>query len=305
MADGDLHGLLELASQQHGVLNVDQAARHGIGRRRLQRAVDRGWLTPMDGLTSVYSVAGSRPSWRQQAAALTLARPGAALSHGAAGALHGLQDEPPTYELNLARGTAPLPGVRCRWRQLAPEDRTIRDGIACTGVERTILDLWRARTSITERDELLAAASAAGIDLDGLHAAVNRLGSYRATAARSLAFAARRRAVAERSRAAWADQFCEARDALGLPRPERVDRLTDGEGRPLAGSSLLLRPLRVVVTRHCDRPGQQRLLVAHDVRLLGRGWLVARFDERHSPHAAAAALAEVARRSRPLVPGAP
>lgn len=297
MADNDLHGLLERAAQQHGVFNAAQAAHYGLERRALHRAADRGWLAAIDGLAAVYLVRGSPPSWRQRAAALTLARPGAVLTHEAAGHLHGIEVEPPGIDLNLPRGAVAIPGVRCRWRHLSPEDRAVRDGIACTGIERTILDLWRARPTLAERDELLSAALAAGVDLHRLHGGATRLGSYRGSAARSLRFAVQRRSQADRSHADWVEQFCAAWAELRLPEPERVRRLTDTDGRLLAGASVLLRELRVIVERGGAAPGQERLLAARDVRLLGRGWLVARFEERHSPHAAAVALAEVARRA--------
>ena len=147
MFDDAVHAVAELAASQHGVFTRRQAAalKPPIDRARLANAVSRGWIA--ERYTGVYVVAGSPTAWFQQLKAATLAAGGHAVaSHRAAARLHGLDGftDVEVIEVSVTR--------EHRWRHrdgtiahhvvaLDPADVVEVDGIACTGLARTLVDL--------------------------------------------------------------------------------------------------------------------------------------------------------------------
>ena len=93
-------------------------------------------------------VAGAPRTWRQHAYVCTIGVRSAVLSHRAAGVLHGLEGlGPPAIEVVVPNGSrAPKAAAALvdrvhQSRTLRSGDITVVDGIACTGVARTLCDL--------------------------------------------------------------------------------------------------------------------------------------------------------------------
>jgi hypothetical protein len=131
-----------LAKRQHGVISLAQLRRLGLTSSGVRNRVACGRMTPVH--EGVYAT-GHAPlsqTGRWMAAVLACG-PGSALCGRSAGALHGLIKERAVIEVVAPgrRGKA-RPGVTVRERTLLePRDRTAVDGIPCTSVARTLLDL--------------------------------------------------------------------------------------------------------------------------------------------------------------------
>ena len=126
--------------RQFGVITRAQALAYGLKSHQIDYKVKKGhWLSEHPG---VYRAAAVRSSWESQLLAATLATGGTA-SHRCAASLWGLEafSEPP-IELTIAEGHSPRLSVERlhRTRQWNLRAQTHRRGIACTGIERTILD---------------------------------------------------------------------------------------------------------------------------------------------------------------------
>jgi predicted transcriptional regulator of viral defense system len=135
--------LARLADVQHGVVSLTQLVELGFSRDSVRKRAARGRLHRVH--RGVYSVGRARLDVRGRWMAAVLAcGPGAVISHRTAANAQGL--------LRGASGkievTAPVAGGRRRpgvtvhrAPGLRPEDTTTVDGIPCTTVARTLLDL--------------------------------------------------------------------------------------------------------------------------------------------------------------------
>ncbi|HXH58363.1 type IV toxin-antitoxin system AbiEi family antitoxin domain-containing protein [Iamia sp.] len=134
--------LLSLAAAHHGVFTHAQAASRGVDPSRLRRWEKAGWVERVG--PGVYRVAGAPASWREALAAAVLSVSGALASHRAAAALHGLDGiRPGRIELVVPRWSrrhrAGL--VVHESTDLRPVDSGEVDGIPCTTLVRTLVDL--------------------------------------------------------------------------------------------------------------------------------------------------------------------
>jgi len=125
----------ELAERQHGVVARRQlalsaaAVKHALATGRLHE-IHRG----------VYAVGHRRLTQRGRWMAAVLAGgPGAVLSHRSAAALHGIRRSD-AVEVTVA-GRRRRPGICMHRARLEPDEITVCDGIPCTTVARTLLDL--------------------------------------------------------------------------------------------------------------------------------------------------------------------
>ncbi len=134
-----------IASSQRGLVTYEQLVALGatgtIVRRRLAQ---RRWTKMRPG---VYRIEGYPPDWHQDLLAACLATSGTALaSHRAAGLVWGLPGlEPGRLEV-MVHGPRwhRLPGVACHQSiDLPDSDRTTRDDIPVTTIDRTLIDLGR------------------------------------------------------------------------------------------------------------------------------------------------------------------
>lgn len=135
--------IARLAERQHTVLSVDQLTAVGLSASGVRKRAESGRLHRIH--QGVYAVGHARLTLRGRWMAAVLAYgPEAVLSHRSAAALWGLRQD------NRAKTDVSLPGRSARSRPgidahasmtLAPQDRAVRDGIPCTALARTLLDL--------------------------------------------------------------------------------------------------------------------------------------------------------------------
>ncbi|NLT06976.1 MAG: DUF559 domain-containing protein [Solirubrobacterales bacterium] len=127
------------AARQHGVLTVAQLRSLGLGARAIRSRAATGRLRRMH--RGIYAVIP--PDQRAQWSAAVLAcGEGAVLSHRSAASLHGLLRERSDVHVTVPRGRArPRAGLVVHLGSLDPDDVDQQDGIACTSVARTLLDV--------------------------------------------------------------------------------------------------------------------------------------------------------------------
>jgi len=136
--------LYDLAARQHSAISrtqlrelghTDRHVDHLVASRRLERAAP-----------GVFTLRGARPTWRQRLTVATLSIPGSMASHRAAGGLRGLEGfERAPVELLVERGAKrrrrPRHAIVHETLDLAASDIDEVDGIPCTSLVRTLVDL--------------------------------------------------------------------------------------------------------------------------------------------------------------------
>lgn len=127
--------------QQHGVITRRQARHAGLTNHQIDRLLrNREWVSVHRG---VFRHAAIAPTWRGRVVAAVSASGGAA-SHRCSAALWGLELlRRPRVELTIAasrRTPAGLDAIVHRTSQWALTGKTVRHGIATTGIDRTLLD---------------------------------------------------------------------------------------------------------------------------------------------------------------------
>lgn len=152
-----------LAARQHGAISLVQVLRCGATAHQLRRAVERGDLVRRT--HGVYVVAGAPRTWRQDLMVAVLdAGPGAAASHRAAAKLLGIahRDAPELVEISVPRGRSYRMGdvIVHSPLDLSDEYVIVVDGIPCTGVHRTLVDLGAVEPVGTVKDALERALQA-------------------------------------------------------------------------------------------------------------------------------------------------
>lgn len=135
--------IASLAADQHGVISLPQLRDIGIGKEAAYKRVGVGRLHPLyQGVYAVGHSALTPDGWKM--AAVLACGPGAVLSHRSAAALWGLrEDRRSVIDVTAPnrRGRIPKGIVAHRDGFLTPADRTELNGIPCTSVSRTLLDL--------------------------------------------------------------------------------------------------------------------------------------------------------------------
>lgn len=149
-----------MATRQHGVASRDQLHSLGFGRKAIEVAQGEGRLAPLH--EEVYAVGHLRISYRGHWWAAVLAYgPNAVLSHHSAAALWGLRRRrrgPIHVTASCGRqGIRRREGIWIHRCKLAPEERTVRDGIPVTTLARTLFDF----AEVAPYDELKKAAEEA------------------------------------------------------------------------------------------------------------------------------------------------
>lgn len=183
-AKGRPHGrerdraLTLLAGRQHGVVSIRQLEqRLEFSHQAVERAVAAGRLHRI--YRGVYAVGHTDLSPQGECLAAALAvGPGALLSYYSAGWLWGIwQGSPKPIHVTAfvpRHHPAPKGITRHRARNLVDVDRAMVEGIPVTSVARTLLDLaWKLNGDQLRR--ALARAEDLGLlDLDELHAVIER-----------------------------------------------------------------------------------------------------------------------------------
>jgi very-short-patch-repair endonuclease len=142
MAPDVLRAIAERASQQLGLVTVDQLRDLHISSGTQRTLVRRGSLEPVG--VRVRRLPGHPPTWHQRLLAATLeAGPGAVVSHGAALALWRFVGAAPgVVEVTLPRGRRPrrVPGRVHHARDLLPVDVGWAGGLPVTTPSRSLID---------------------------------------------------------------------------------------------------------------------------------------------------------------------
>lgn len=284
----------DLASRQHGVVGREQLREIGFSRDAIQARVRRGWLRPVH--RGVYAVGHTllEDRGRWMAAVLAVGQrasgpidPGSdrpvLLSHRSAAALHGLLParDHSAVELTTAFSHSPRAGIRSHRSRHVEGAGTWRDGIPCTTVARTLVDIAGTGNAAAFDRSWSAAASLRVLRGDEiereLQSAPYRPGVVVVQAALQKDFGyltQRTRSDLERS----ALRLC--RD-FGLPRPES-NRLVRVDGRTFE-ADLLWPEARLIVEVDGDRA--HRSAVARrrdrerDLTLQLAGWRTIRIGE--------------------------
>jgi hypothetical protein len=172
-----------LAERQHGVVALHQLQLLGLSKSAVSRRARRGRLHRIH--RGVYAVGYPKLTGHGHWMAAVLAcGPTAVLSHRAAAGLWGLRsDNRPKSDISLPGPSARAkPGIEVhRSVTLTDEDRTSVEGIPCTTLARTLVDLGdvvnrRAVERAVEQAEVLRL-----FDLSEVQRAIERAGPRRGT----------------------------------------------------------------------------------------------------------------------------
>jgi hypothetical protein len=149
----------QVAQDQHSIISWDQLLEAGATRQWVHGREQEGYLTRI--APSVYRFIGGKRTWHMRAqAALLSARAPALISHRSAAWLYGIDEHMPgIIDVTVPRHRRPKsrPGVQfheSRLFDVAEETSAIRDGLAVTGVGRTILDSCAVVRSLPDRLDL-------------------------------------------------------------------------------------------------------------------------------------------------------
>lgn len=163
----------ELAASQHGAFHRDQAAHH-LTWRRLNSAVERGELVQL--LSDVFVFRSNPNTWRQRLKVLELT--GATIGGRSAAALHRFDRfVEGKLEVVVRRGSQrrlPPHVVVHRTSILDDDDVTEIDGIRCTSVPRTLVDLAQVLPPRLV-EPALDSALRSGTTVDQIQATIDRL----------------------------------------------------------------------------------------------------------------------------------
>jgi very-short-patch-repair endonuclease/predicted transcriptional regulator of viral defense system len=173
-----------LVERQHGAISRAQLLELGLSSDSIAHRIGSGRLHPVG--HGIYAAGRPHlPRSGQWFAALLSCGPTAVLSHRSAAALWGvLSDDLTISEVTVSatvRRRRRAVAVHCR--ALASSERTVRDGVPVTTIERTLLDLAtklpgnRLERAINEADKLDL------IDPETLHTALDRYSGRRGVAA--------------------------------------------------------------------------------------------------------------------------
>jgi predicted transcriptional regulator of viral defense system len=275
--------IAEKARRQHGVVSLRQLEELGLRGSAIRKRVARGSLHRVH--RGVFAVGHPLLTVEGRLMAAVLAcGPGAVLSHRTAAAHWGISADA-TARLDVSsprRAGRGRPGITVHsGAALKPGDATVREGIPCTTVARTLVDLAgmidrAALSRACERAEALRL-----FDGRAVTAQLARAGG-RSGAAALRATLADWLAESEFTRNEFERRFLELCSEAGVPRPEvnvwlalpgegvEVDFLWPAEGLAVETDSRTHHGTRRAFER--DRRRDQRLLVA--------GFRVARFTWR-------------------------
>jgi predicted transcriptional regulator of viral defense system len=283
----------ERAARQHGVVSLEQLVADGLTASAVRMRVASGRLWRVH--RGVYAVGHRALAWRGAVMAAVLAcGEGAATSYRTAGALRGLRPD------NRTRIDVSSPGRR--GRAIAGIDahrgHTLRsgvdveivDGIPCTSLARTLLDL----AEVVDRRQVERACEQADVlqlfDLRAIEEVLEHAGAGRRGAALLRAVLADlAEATPTRTRSKLEERFLALCRGAGLPAPEVNAWIALQHGAGVE-ADFLWRAQRLIVETdgrdvHMTRASFESDRV-RDGRLLVAGWRVLRVTGlrlRHEP----------------------
>jgi very-short-patch-repair endonuclease len=168
---GSGHAIAALAEQQHGVVTRNQLRELGLHDRAIDDRIVSGYLHPLfRGTFAVGHRSVIRRGW--MLAAVLTCEEGTVLSHGSAAEMLGLRDKqlPFVHVIPPDWSGRKVPGIRWhRVRLPLADEIAIRDGIPCTTVSRTIVDMagessWGQLRRLVEQAAILRRLDVEEID---------------------------------------------------------------------------------------------------------------------------------------------
>lgn len=299
-----------IAADQHGAFARAQAAGAGMSRRQLQRLVER--RIAEQPLPGVYRFVAAPPTWRQRQTIATLAHPEFHAGFRAAAYLHrldGFDGRPPTPEVVGPRSARRIVGIDVVQHWVEPLERAdliVVDGIRCTGLARTVVDvagLGDLDLALRAVDDLQRRAS-----LNWLGLTAERLHRPGLSGTRVVLELIARRRGGGRVPDTWFERLVERCLAIpGLPPWYPQYEVRDESGRLLGRPDLACPALLLGVEAHSRafHFGQraEALDERRDNRLAAAGWHLAYLGwyDTESPAAVAEMIGAMARtRARQL-----
>ena len=232
--------MAQLAEAQHGAVARRQLLERGITAAEVRSRVDAGRLHRVH--HGVYAVGHRRLTQRGRWMAATLALgPEAVLSHRSAAALWGLLDDYGLIDVSSPRNARRREGIRPhRIASLTARHCSRHDGVPCTTIARTLLDLAATSRAHTVTKAVKEAEFRRLFDLRAIEAIESHRGRRRL------------RAVLEElsigstsTNSELEDRFLSLVLGAGLPRPEVNAAITVGDATYFA--DFLWRDSRLVV----------------------------------------------------------
>jgi hypothetical protein len=209
----------DLAGRQHGVVSIRQLERSfGISAGAVAKATHSGRLHRL--YSGVYVVGHTDLSLEGQCLAAVLAcGPGALLSHWSAAWLWelGVRSPVPLHVISSSPRRHRAQICVHRARNLAAEDRALREGIPVTSVARTLLDMTPVISAERLARFLERAEGKKPFDLAPIESVIARNRGHRG--ARRLERAVEMYRPAPWARSEFERRFAAAVVAAGLPRP--------------------------------------------------------------------------------------
>jgi hypothetical protein len=269
--------LTAIAAGQHQLVTRAQAAAAGLDRRAVARRMAAGLLDePRPG---ILRAPGPRTWVQDLHSAVLAAGLGAVASHRAAAVLHGLDGcGPGVLEVSVILRNVRLDGaVVHRVASLPPSDRVVVDGIATTGLARTLADLGSVAPRLVER--ALDDARRRGTSLEWLRRTAVRLHRPGQSGTGVLLELLAAIDPGVRPRGSWFEQLVEqCLTSSTLPPLERQWTVRDAMGRFVARLDLAFPSIRLGVEAHsrafhfgCQAEAADE---RRDLKLAALGWEV-------------------------------
>ncbi len=149
----------QVAREQHSIISWEQLLAAGASRQWVHRREQEGFLTRI--APSVYRFIGGKRTWNMRAsAALLSARAPALISHRSAAWLYGIDEHMPgIIDITVPRHRRPRSRAGVQFHEsrlfdVAQATSSVRDGLAVTGVARTVLDSCSELPGFPERLDL-------------------------------------------------------------------------------------------------------------------------------------------------------
>lgn len=300
----------ELAASQHGAFTRRQAAAIGLSRRQIQDLANDPLLD--EPVRGILRFRAAPETWHQRMMIATLVGPGFFAGFRAAAYLHGIDGfrQSPTPEIVGGRTCRAVRGIDViqHWVEpLAPDDFVIVDGIPCTGLARTVVDVCglgprdRATRAVDDFERRRESLNWLRLTAERLH----RPGQAGTGAVLSLLD---RRQCGGRVPDSWFERLVEGCLSLcGLPPWERQHEVIDGTGSVVGRLDLACPALLLGVEAHSRQFhfGQraESLDQRRDNRLAALGWhlIYVGWYDTEQPAVVAATIDSVARRRAALL----
>lgn len=296
--------VIALALGQHGIVTATQLIALGLSTSSIQRLTRIGSLHRVHhGVYSVVPVALLKSNGHRMAAVLACGE-GAALSHRSAAELHGLAvDRRTRFEVTVpSRAGRSRPGIIVhRSSTLRPCDVTRVDGVPCTTIARTALDVADVRPQ-RELERLLDEAVALELfDLAPLQEQAEHAQPGRGRAARKLHRAlTEHRPGTTRTDGPLGERMLRIiRTTPGLLMPDVQPWIDLGDGEEMIRADFAWREARVILETDgaIHRRGRRvERDIRRDQRAARAGWLTLRFSAaqiRNEPPRIGATLLDV------------